>query len=493
MLPAILGAWTEEQSSIPRSAADTAHVARGRPNVASAHGRELRSSRGSVVGLEIAPLSIELMGDVEREAALEAIAELYDSIGRPFQVLSVRAERDPGDHLAAMAERAEGRRMEKALAAYAALYRELAAAQRRLRRTYLLLDAPSEPERRRAMDAVLRTAEDRGVGVREVGADELASLWDALARAGQDHRVGPSMISGEGVATALVPSRRWPAQVEPGWLSALLAMDGVDAVSMRVRPLGRAEAMSVHDDPSAPGPRGRPAGLRAGRARRRRARARRCDRARAADGRSTPGRAGSTSSTRCSWWGPRTAPPSPSGSRTCCAGGEGPRPRARGRDVPARRRLAVVLPGPAPRPLAERNLDSARASPRACSMSRATCTSPRATCTGAPARPARRSCSTGSRTPATTRSFSGRPAPARRWSRAPRSIRCLIQGIRVLAVDPLGDYRRLTAELGGTYLDLGSPGVAINPFALHRSRDRRRPRGQDRGSSSRSSRPWSAA
>jgi hypothetical protein len=36
----------------------------------------------------------------------------------------------------------------------------------------------------------------------------------------------------------------------------------------------------------------------------------------------------------------------------------------------------------------------------------------------------------------------------------------------VLAVDPLGDYRRLAAELGGTYVDLGAPGVALNPFAF---------------------------
>ena len=42
--------------------------------------------------------------------------------------------------------------------------------------------------------------------------------------------------------------------------------------------------------------------------------------------------------------------------------------------------------------------------------------------------------------------------------------RCLVRGIRVLAVDPLGDYRRLAAELGGAYLDLGAPGVAINLF-----------------------------
>src|SRR5450759_3417101 len=44
--------------------------------------------------------------------------------------------------------------------------------------------------------------------------------------------------------------------------------------------------------------------------------------------------------------------------------------------------------------------------------------------------------------------------------------RCLIRGIRVLAVDPLGDYRRLTDELGGTYLELGAAGVGLNPFAM---------------------------
>jgi len=44
--------------------------------------------------------------------------------------------------------------------------------------------------------------------------------------------------------------------------------------------------------------------------------------------------------------------------------------------------------------------------------------------------------------------------------------RCFLRGVRVLAVDPLGDYRRLAAELGGTYLDLGASGVGLNPFAL---------------------------
>jgi type IV secretory pathway VirB4 component len=49
--------------------------------------------------------------------------------------------------------------------------------------------------------------------------------------------------------------------------------------------------------------------------------------------------------------------------------------------------------------------------------------------------------------------------------------RCFLRGIRVLGVDPLGDYRRLADELGGTYLELGAPGVGLNPFALSGSAD----------------------
>ncbi len=180
MLRPILDTWTEEQSFTPCLAANQPIAGGGPPGAAPALDRDVGVGRGSFVGLELAPLSIELMGDVERDAALEAIANVYGSIGRPFQILSVRAERDPGEHLAAMAEHAEGRRIEKALAAYGALYREVAAAQRRLRRTYLLLDAPSEPERRRAIDALLRAAEDHGVAVREAPAEELDSALGHL-------------------------------------------------------------------------------------------------------------------------------------------------------------------------------------------------------------------------------------------------------------------------------------------------------------------------
>jgi hypothetical protein len=47
--------------------------------------------------------------------------------------------------------------------------------------------------------------------------------------------------------------------------------------------------------------------------------------------------------------------------------------------------------------------------------------------------------------------------------------RCLIRGIRVLGADPLGDYRRLAAELGGTYLDLAAQGVALPGTASYTS------------------------
>jgi type IV secretory pathway VirB4 component len=47
--------------------------------------------------------------------------------------------------------------------------------------------------------------------------------------------------------------------------------------------------------------------------------------------------------------------------------------------------------------------------------------------------------------------------------------RCFMRGIRVLGVDPLGDYRRLVDTLGGTYVELGG-GAGINPFALGETR-----------------------
>ena len=50
--------------------------------------------------------------------------------------------------------------------------------------------------------------------------------------------------------------------------------------------------------------------------------------------------------------------------------------------------------------------------------------------------------------------------------------RCFMRGIRVLGVDPLGDYRRLVGRRSaGTYVELGAGG-GLNPFALDGAWDR---------------------
>lgn len=186
------------------------------------------------------------MAETEREGALDSLAELYDAVGRPFQLLSVPADRDPSEHLDVMAAQVEGRKTARAFDAYAALYRELAAApRRRLRRTYVLVDTATGVEAGRVGEAIDRSAIEAGVDVRPVGADEVAALSAGMVGAGAPLRVGQSVLTGDQVRCAVTPSPRWPSQVEPGWISRLLAVEGVGAVSMRVRPLGRAEAMAL--------------------------------------------------------------------------------------------------------------------------------------------------------------------------------------------------------------------------------------------------------
>ena len=45
-------------------------------------------------------------------------------------------------------------------------------------------------------------------------------------------------------------------------------------------------------------------------------------------------------------------------------------------------------------------------------------------------------------------------------------LRSLYQGVQVLVVDPEQEYARLAEAVGGTVVDLGAPGVRINPFDL---------------------------
>ena len=72
---------------------------------ATTSGGELRVGTRSVGGFELAPVSLELMAEGEREATLESLAALYDAVPRPFTLLSVPADRPPHEHLGAVEER----------------------------------------------------------------------------------------------------------------------------------------------------------------------------------------------------------------------------------------------------------------------------------------------------------------------------------------------------------------------------------------------------
>ena len=445
-------------------------VGRAGPPVASGplarvSGDGLHVSGRFVAGFELGPVNLELMADVERDAAVQSLAAFYDAIARPFQLVSIPSERNPDEHLKVMEAGAEGRRVVRALTAYAALYREIAAAPRRpLRRTYLLLDAVSEPELRRSMTSLARTAEERGVTAREVEPAELGALWATVGRAGIEHRIGASVITGEHLLTALAPTRRWPAEVEPGWLTELLAVEGVGPVAMRVRPLGRAEAMAFMTT--------------------------RLRQVRAADRLAAErGELGDVERER-------VGDTATAARRSVQAGRgriylvdvvlrleaddraslteriESTRLEGRGLGLElevATFRLAdawrAALPGPAPRPVAERNLDSASL---AASLLHAASDlyEPSGHLYG-------RTRTSGA--PIVLDRFAhashnaivlGQTGTGKTMFTGAEMSRCLIRGIRVLAVDPLGDYRRLADELGGTYLDLGAPGVGLNPFAF---------------------------
>ena len=416
-------------------------------------------------GFELAPLNLDLMGEPERAAVLESLGALYDAIPRPFQLLSVPADRDPSEHLAQLQERLENRAAQRAFGPYAALYRELAAAPRRpLRRTYLLLDAGREVELRRTVELVSRVAQERGLVVREVGADALAGLWCSLAKRGATYRVGPHAAEGDGLVAALHLGRRWPSDVPPGWLAELLAVEGLAAVSMRVRPLSRAEAMAlmttrlreVRAGERLASERGELADPERERLARTAAEARRAAHAGA-------GRIYFVDTVLLLEARDRAV----LGDRL-----EALRLEARGLQVELEQATFRIgqawlsaLPGPAQRPICERNLDTPSL---AASFLHAASDlyEPsghlygRARTSGAPIVLDRFAHASHNAI------VLGQTGTGKTMFTGAEMSRCFLRGIRVLAVDPLGDYRRLTRELGGTYVELGSSAPGLNPFSL---------------------------
>ena len=424
----------------------------------------LRVDGRLVGGFELAPLSLELMAETEREAALDGLAAFEDAIGRPYLLLSVPADRPPHEHLAILEERLDGRRAAAGFSAYAALYRELcAAAKSPLRRTYLLLDAASAPELTRVTATVGRVAEERGLVVREVAAEEVASLWEAVARAGISHRIGVQAADGDGLLAALALSRRWPAEVSPGWLAGLFAVPGLAAVAVRVRPLGRAEAMGFLTTR-----------LRQVRAAERLAAERGevadVERERLGVTATDARRAVHAGSGRISFVDTVLLLEAPDRT-TLAERTEALRLEARSLGVDletATFRIADVwaaaLPGPAPRPIAERNLDSGSLAASLLNVASdlyepAGHLYGRARTTGAPIVLDRFAHASHNAI------VLGQTGTGKTMFSGAEMHRCFLRGVRVLAVDPLGDYRRLASALGGTYLELGASD-GLNPFAF---------------------------
>ncbi len=428
-------------------------------------GEEVRADGQLLAGFGLAPLNLELLAEAEREASLEALAALYDAIPRPFQLLSVPAERDPNEHLAHLQAAIAGRRAKTAFASYAALYRELAAAPRRpLRATYLIVEATSHAELRRIAELVRRVSQERGVELRPQSVAQLTELWSSTARVGSEHRLGVHAATGDGLTAALHFGGRWPSQVPPGWLAGLLASPGLAALSMRVRALSRGEAMSFMT-----------ARLRQVRAGERLA----AERGEVEDPERERIGATAVSARRATQAGQGRvyfadtillleAPD----ATTLQERIEAIRLEARSQQLEVElasfrvgQAWQSALPGAHRRPLAERNLDTPSLVASLLHTSSDLYEASghlygRQRSSGAPivldrfARPSHNAIVLGQTGTGKTM-FSGA-----------EMSRCFLRGIRVLGVDPLGDYRRLADQLGGTYLELGTPGVGLNPFAL---------------------------
>ena len=412
---------------------------------------------------EIPPVNLDLLRTEERDAAIAATRELYDAIPGPFQILSVPIERSPSEHLDWLAPVPGAQR--RFLTAYTGLYRDLAAhLARPPRRCLLILSAGSETAAARVAEMVRRTGEEHGIRLRAISQDELAQATSLLSGAGAEYRVGPNVVEGPETLTLVALGRRWPAQIEPGWTAPVLALTGVDAISMRVRPLSRAEAMSFLT-----------VRLRQVRAAERLASER-----------------GELSDVERE----RVLQTSASGRRTVHAGAgrlylvdavllvRAPDHAALAERLDMLRlemrsigfepevatfRLADgwrgVVPGSKPAPIAERNLDSASLAASLLNVA-GDLYEPsghlygRVRISGAPivldrfARPSHNAI------------VLGQTGTGKTMATGAEIVRCLLQGIRVLVVDPLGDYRRVTAELGGLYIEPGSGETGLNPLAL---------------------------
>jgi type IV secretory pathway VirB4 component len=292
----------------------------------------------------------------------------------------------------------------------------------------------------------------------------IAAIWSGIARSGATYTIRPGLAEGPSLVAALHLGRRWPAELRPGWLTGLLAIDGVATVSMRVRPLSRAEAMTFMTTR-----------LRVVRAGERLAAERgevsdvereRLDATAVAARRSVAAGAGRIYfvDTVLLLEAPDRAP--------LAERLETVRLEARSLGVEVEtaslrigQAWASALPGQRSGPICERNLDSASL---AASLlhSASELYEPsghlygRARTSGAPIVLDRFAHASHNAI------VLGQTGTGKTMFTGAEMARCFMRGIRVLGVDPLGDYRRLTETLGGTYVELGAGG-GLNPLAMN--------------------------
>jgi hypothetical protein len=407
------------------------------------------------------------MSVAERDATLENLSALYDALPGPFQLLSVPTGRSPVEHLDAIRPAADALG-ERIFRPYSANYHEISTAPARpARRTVLLVNASAEPELARTRDLIRRVAEERGFDLTPLDATAISALWTQIARVGVEYQIRAGCAEGPDLVAALDLGRRWPGEVAAGWFGGLLAVDGLMAASMRVRPLSRAEAMAFMTTR-----------LRVVRASDRLATERgevadvereRLDATAVAARRSLAAGAG-----RIYFVDTVLLLEAPDRA-TLSERLETTRLEARSLGVEVEtatlriaQAWASALPGPASGQICERNLDSASL---AASLlhSASDLYEPaghlygRARATGAPIvldRFAHESHNA---------IVLGQTGKGKTMFTGAEMARCFMRGIRVLGVDPLGDYRRLVDTLGGTYVELGA-GAGINPFALGETR-----------------------
>jgi hypothetical protein len=425
-----------------------------------------RSGGSFVGGYELEPASLVLMATDERRRALDNIASLYDSIPTRFQLLSIPAARPPEEHLAYVEQSlGEDDVAHEWYKPYAALYEEISATLRQPpRRTFLLLDSPAVIQLRRNLEVVQRTAAEKGIALRELKAEEIAELWATVAREGAAYRVGAPIIEGPSKLVAFTLSRRWPAEVTPGWLAPILGLQGLPVVSMRVEPLSRADAMHFMTK----------------RLRQTRAAARfAAERGEVADvererleGTAVEARRNIHAASSRVYMTDTVIMVEGATNEQLEERKQTLMLEGRAQDIEIETALLRMgeawqscLPGAPKRPLMSRNLDS-----RSLAASILHTSSDLYEPTGHLYGRVR-----STDAPIVLDRFAhsnynaivlGRTGSGKTMATGAEIARCYMRGVQILGVDPLGDYRRIVDALVGTYLELGIGGSGINPFAL---------------------------